>query len=496
MTADQWQKVRDLFERVMEAEPADVRAWLDAHASASPSVRAEVESLLAHHSRAGNFLAEPIASRVPDLLEIPEGEAPSFAEGAQVGHYTIVRELGRGAMGRVYLAADARLGRTVALKALAPELTSDASHRERLRREAQAAAALSHPGICTVYALEEIDNRLFIVSEAIDGHTLRVEMANPGRPDAAMVTATARELADALASAHRKGFTHRDLKPENVMRDRSGRLKILDFGLARRDTPNPASHDRMLVTVPGALIGTPAYMAPEQLNGEPADQRTDVFAYGVLMYEYACGVHPFDAATSLARIARVLESQARPVAERAPQLSPAVAAVIDRCLQKAPAARFPSAIEIAAVLDEAVAAPAARRSISWWRMHQLVLMAIYILAGTIGWSIKENFPGAPSLWLFIALGAGGAVAGIPRGHLVFTEGMNPGSLSRERRRVRQLIVIGDVMVAVALTIDGLWMATVRPLYAVLTIAFAIGIALAGLVMEPATTAAVFGHEGH
>jgi serine/threonine-protein kinase len=493
MTADQWQNVRDLFERALDAEPPDVRAWLDAQ-SATPSVRAEVASLLAHHSRAGNFLAEPIASRVPDLLDMPDEETPSFGAGTQVGHYTIVRELGRGAMGRVYLATDTRLGRTVALKALAPGLTSNPSHRERLKREAQAAAALSHPGICTVYALEEIDDRLFIASEAIDGETLRVEMSSPQRPDAARVAATARELADALASAHRHGITHRDLKPENVMRDRSGRLKILDFGLARRDAPGPAPQEKMLVTLPGALVGTPAYMAPEQLNGQPADQRTDVFAYGVLMYEYACGVHPFDAATSLARVARVLESQARPVTERAPQVSPAVAAVIDRCLQKTPAARFASAIEIAAVLDEPAAAPAGRRSLTWWRVHQSVLMAIYILAGTIGWSIKETFPGAPALWLFIALGVGGAVAGIPRGHLVFTEWINPRSLSRERRRVRQLITIGDVMVAAALTIDGLWMATVRPLYAVLTIAFAIGIALAGLVMEPATTAAVFGHE--
>jgi len=495
MTSDQWRQVRELFEQAMEAEPADVRAWLDAHASATPSVRAEVVSLLAHHSRAGNFLAEPIASRVPDLLEVDDEGAPSFTEGAQVGHYTIVRELGRGAMGRVYLAADARLGRTVALKALAPELTSDVTHRERLRREAQAAAALSHPGICTVYALEEIDDRLFIVSEAIDGHTLRVEISGPSRPDAATIAATARELADALASAHRKGFTHRDLKPENIMRDRSGRLKILDFGLARRDTPQPAGQERLLVTIPGALIGTPAYMAPEQLNGEPADQRTDVFAYGVLMYEYACGVHPFDAATSLARVARVLESQARPVAERAPQLSPTVASVIDRCLQKAPAARFASAIEIAALLDTAVAPPGVRRSVTWWRVHQLVVMAIYVIAGTVGWSIKENFRGAPSLWLFIALGAGGAVAGIPRGHLLFTEWMNPQDLSRERRRVKPLITAGDIIVAAALTIDGLWMATVRPLYAVLTIAFAIGIAIAGVVMEPATTAGVFGHEG-
>jgi serine/threonine protein kinase len=160
VTPEQRRRVRDLFEMAVERDPADVAAWVDREAADDSTVRAEVLSLVQHHSRAGAFLSEPIVEHAPDLLADDEPLAP----GAQVGVYTIVRELGRGGMGRVYLASDSRLGRTVALKALAPHLTRDPSQRERLRREARAAASLTHPGICTVYALEEIDGDLFIAS--------------------------------------------------------------------------------------------------------------------------------------------------------------------------------------------------------------------------------------------------------------------------------------------------------------------------------------------
>ena len=154
MESAQRRRVRDLFEAALDREPAtDVHDWIAREAADDPIVRDEVLSLLTHHSRAGEFLSEPIAERVPDLLADDQPLPP----GAKVGAYTILRELGRGGMGRVYLASDERLGRTVALKALAPRLVRDPSQRERLRREARAAAGLTHPGICTVYALEEVD---------------------------------------------------------------------------------------------------------------------------------------------------------------------------------------------------------------------------------------------------------------------------------------------------------------------------------------------------
>src|SRR3989454_10593246 len=256
MPADQQRRVRDLFEAAIDRDTSSIQSWIAREAADDPAVRDEVLSLLDHHSRAGAFLSHAIVDAVPDLF-FDEALSP----GTTIGPYTVVRELGRGGMGRVYLASDERLGRTVALKALAPHLVRDPSQRERLRREARAAAGLTHPGICTVYALEEVDGELYIASEFVDGHTLRDEIES-GRPSGEMLTRTARDLAAALASAHARGIVHRDLKPENIMRTADGRLKILDFGLARIDSVQ----ENVRVTRTGVMVGTLAYMAPEQLH--------------------------------------------------------------------------------------------------------------------------------------------------------------------------------------------------------------------------------------
>ena len=486
MTSEQWQQVRDLFEAALDRGTVDIAGWVNSQ-TADTRVRAEVLSLLEHHSRAGSFLADPVVERVPDLLIDEEGLAP----GTTIGPYTIVRELGRGGMGRVYLASDSRLGRTVALKALAPQLTRDPSHRERLRREARAAAALTHPGICTVYALEEVGGELFIATEFVDGHTLREEIAGGRRPSADQIVETTRELAAALASAHAKGITHRDLKPENVMRTTEGRVKILDFGLARIDVP-ATSAPRALATLPGVLLGTPAYMAPEQLNGQPADARTDVFSFGVLIYEYSCGVHPFGASTGLALLARVLESDARPLEEWCPHLPAAIADVVARCLRKAPPERYASGGEILDVVNRNLSARTPHRSMTWWRTHQLAVMCLYVIAATVAWYIKEAFVRPASLWLFIGLGIGAAVGGIVRGHLLFTEQMNRPRLVSEWRRAARLSIAVDLLMAAGLFFDGLLIAPSRALWGVLTMALALGIALASVLMEPATTAAALG----
>jgi eukaryotic-like serine/threonine-protein kinase len=492
MTPAEWQRVRELFEAALDVDPANRLQWLQAQ-TADRAVRAEAESLIEHHSRVGSFLDEPAPTRMPALLDGDQDDP--FEAGAVVGQYTIVRELGRGAMGRVYLATDGRLGRSVALKALAPQLTGEPTHRERLRREAQAAAALTHSGICTVYALEEFDGQLFIASELVDGHTLRDEISKDEPPGSEAIVTTARELAGALASAHAKGITHRDFKPENVMRNRAGRLKVLDFGVARMAEPAIGAPAAMLATVPGALIGTPAYMAPEQLNAQPTDARTDVFAFGVVMYEYACGAHPFEATTPIGLAARVLESDTRPIAERTPHIPVHVAAIVDRCLCKPPADRFASASEIVSALEASDAGLLRSRSAghaaTWWHVHQLVVMAVYVAATTVAWSIKEASAASLSLWLFIAIGIGSAIGGILRGHLLFTSAVNRRHLTTERLRVRRPIMVVDMLMACALAIDGLSVATARPLWSMLTIAFAAGIALATILIEPATAEATF-----
>jgi serine/threonine protein kinase len=485
MDAVQWQRVRTLFEEAVERPSADARQWIGREAGDDPEVAAEALSLLEHHSRAGAFLTTPIADRVKDLFE----EDTRFEPGSVIGSYTIVRELGRGGMGRVYLATDTRLKRTVALKALLPSLTRDPAQRERLRREAQAAAGLTHPGICTIYALEEVNDEVFIVAEYVDGHSLREEIAGRRRPPIAVLIESGRELIEALASAHAKGITHRDLKPENVMRTREGRLKILDFGLALVDRSGADAVPR--VTMAGMVAGTPGYMAPEQLKGGTIDARTDLFAFGVLMYEYATGVHPFDGETNMDRMARVLESEPKAIRERRPDLPELVAFAVSRCLRKNPAERFASASDLLAALSAAGTAESSSRSILWWRNHQLIMLALYFVASALAWQLKEWLHGFPDT-AFVAVAVLSTIGGFFRGHLLFTERVNPPALRAELQRAQPITGVVDIFVATVLATVGFELASTRPLAGTLTIALAVGIALSRVLVEPSTTRAAFG----
>jgi hypothetical protein len=277
------------------------------------------------------------------------------------------------------------------------------------------------------------------------------------------------------------------------MRNADGRLKILDFGLARleRQADAPAL---ARATMPGALVGTPAYMSPEQLNGQPADARSDVFALGVVLYEYACGVHPFAAATPLAVAARVLETEPPPIASRCPQMPVGVAPLIDRCLRKSPSDRFESAVAVVAALRvPATDAAVSSSFVTMWRVHQLATMMLYVAVTTLAWWIKELFkPNATLLSVFVALGLASAAGGVMRGHLVFTSALNREHLTSERRRLGRPLLAIDLIIAAGGAVSGLVLAGTRPLAGVLSASLAIGLALASLMMEPATTSAAFG----
>jgi len=488
MTPDQHRQARDLFEAALEHEPADVQQWLEAAAADDSVVRAEVRSLLDHHSRVGSFLTQPVAEAAPHLLE----EEHTLEPGTVLGEYTVVREIGRGGMGRVYLASDGRLGRTVALKALAPQLTREPRHRDRLRREARAAAVLTHPGICTVYALEELDGELYIATEFVEGHTLRDEIAAATRPPLETIVATARELASAVASAHAKGITHRDLKPENVMRTPDGRIKVLDFGLARVEAGPGGIAASLTAPLPGGIVGTPAYMSPEQIEGRTAGPAADVFAFGVLMYEWISGRHPFQAGSALATLARVLDSTPEPLSNHA-RVPKWLSDVVDRCLRKPVNERFSSASELLQAFDHPaiVERPSPRRT-TWWRTHQLVAIVLYTIASAHAWQIKEWLREPISLWVFVVIGIAGSVGGIIRGHLVFTDVMNRPHLMDELARTKRVRLVTDLLMAALLTVDAMLLISSEPLTTVLTIALATGIALAAVLMEPATTAALLG----
>ena len=493
MTPDQHRRARDLFEAALEHEPANVVLWLEDAAPDDSVVRAEVQSLLDHHSRAGTFLTQPVAEAAPHLLE----DEHMLEPGTVLGSYTVIREIGRGGMGRVYLASDGRLGRTVALKALAPQLTREPQHRDRLRREARAAAVLTHPGICTVYALEELDGELYIATEFVEGHTLRDEIQESKRPSLDTIVATARDLTSALASAHAKGITHRDLKPENVMRTRDGRIKVLDFGLARVEAGPGGIAATLTAPMPGGIAGTPAYMSPEQVEGRTAGPAADVFAFGVMMYEWISRRHPFQAGSTLATLARVLDSTPEPLSHHA-QVPKWLSDIIDRCLRKPVSERFASASELLQAFDHPVLvheATETTRSSRWWQTHQVVAIVLYAIAAAHAWQTKQWLQGPISLWVFLGIGIAGSVGGIIRGHLVFTDVMNRPHLMSEVARTNRVRMFTDVLIAALLVVDALLLITTEPpqaLIAVLTIALATGIALAAILMEPATTQALLG----
>ena len=273
--------------------------------------------------------------------------------GKSVSHYAVVRRLGSGGMGVVYEAEDARLGRHVALKFLPPELARDGTSLERFQREARAASALNHPGICTVYAIEEHEGQHFIVMECLEGRTLAQMMAARPALDLEGVVAIGIQIADALESAHARGIVHRDVKPANIFVNDRGQVKILDFGLARIEGArrgNDGAVSRLEtvgeLTTPGTAMGTVSYMSPEQARGQLADARTDLFSLGTVLYEMATGALPFPGETSAVVFDAILNRDPLPAAQVNPALPPELSRILDKALEKDRSLRYQTATDL------------------------------------------------------------------------------------------------------------------------------------------------------
>jgi len=488
VTPERWQRVGALFDRAVTESPAARTAIV--RASSDPiDVQDEVLALLASHDAGDGFL-EPAA-----LLD----------RGAMVGGYRIVRIIGRGGMGVVYLAEDTRLHRAVALKALPPHLFRDDRMRSRLRHEARAAAALSHPSIATVYALEEIDDQPFIVSEYLEGRTLREELADGPLPSA-QALATAGQIAQALVAAHDRGIVHRDLKPENIVRTASGGVKILDFGLAQFDVAAQDLASVTRLTDPGVVAGTPPYMAPEQLLGQPTSARTDQFAFGVLLYELLTGRHPFGNGTLPTIIARVLSADPEPAAAIPSDVWP----IILRLLQKTPDDRFHSTADVAAALEHVRAlgptplgTPGTLRTPGtdveggafggWWGTHQLITAVAYWSMAWPAWEVHK-WTGRYGVLVFLATIVVIVVAANLRLHLWFTSRTFPSEIPAQRAGVGHWIRAADYGFALLMMATGLVIADAHTGWAALFVAFGLGAALGFLIIEPATSRAALRRE--
>lgn len=270
--------------------------------------------------------------------------------GKTLNHYTIIESLGKGGMGEVYLARDAKLNRKVALKILAPGTVSDAARRARFEREAQAIAALNHPNIVTVYSVEEAEGTQFITMELIEGTNL-AELIKPGGVEMNRLLDIGLALSDALVVAHSQGITHRDLKPDNVMVTRDGRVKVLDFGLAKLLHENEPGGDigqlaTRELTQPGLLVGTVPYMSPEQIEGKPLDGRSDIFSLGIILFQMATGSRPFQGESGPSLMSAILRDAPHPVTASRADLPRHLGRIIQRCLEKHPDDRYQSARDV------------------------------------------------------------------------------------------------------------------------------------------------------
>lgn len=370
---ENWKRVEELFEAASPHPPERRAQFLEEACPDDAELRKEVLSLLSVAERADTFLEEPAIQSA--------GQRPKLQRGYKLDHFEIVELVGQGGMGDVYRARDSRLRRDVALKVLPPDFARDPASVVRFEREARAASALTHPNIVQVYEIGHNDGIYWIAAELVPGHPLRHFIEN-GAVSPRRAIEIAIQIADGLAAAHAAGIIHRDLNPGNVMLTPEGRVKILDFGLAKRSRAVAGSLAAEL-TSPGLIMGTPGYMAPEQISGKPADPRSDIFGLGVIFYELLSGKRAFDGDSIMGIIGANLKDDPP---ELPVSISHALQRIVYRCLNKEPSHRFQSAADVGfalqAVSDAAAGAPpVVPNQAIWPKWIAVVAIFMALLAG-------------------------------------------------------------------------------------------------------------------
>ncbi|HSP16793.1 MAG TPA: protein kinase [Thermoanaerobaculia bacterium] len=334
--------MKRLLQSALERPPGERDSFLQRECAGDNTLLTEVQALLTAHDQAGSFLDSRPSSDASEELE----------PGTILGSYEIISMIGAGGMGEVYRARDQRIGREVAIKRLPESLGADLDRLRRFEREARLAGSLNHPNLVTIHDVGSHAGKPFVVMELLRGETLRSELAH--RLPVRKAIDYAIQIARGLAAAHEQGIVHRDLKPENIFVTDDGRLKILDFGLAkavqrepdenqltaRRTSDGPTSH--------GVILGTAPYMSPEQVSGEPVDVRSDIFSFGVILYEILSGRHPFKHDSAIETMHAILTDETPDL----PEVLPFLARIVMRCLEKKPAARFQSARDLGYALED------------------------------------------------------------------------------------------------------------------------------------------------
>jgi Tol biopolymer transport system component len=387
MDAERWAKIDRLLDQAME-RPQEARAdFLAAACSGDDQLRREVESLLEAHSHSDSFLSRPALDVAARHLA---GEREPSLIGKQIGAYQVISVLGFGGMGEVYLARDERLNRKLALKLLPQQFTRDADRVRRFEREARAASALNHPNIITIYEIGEMAGTYFIAAEFVEGQTLR-QLIERGRLRAKEAMSICSQVADALDAAHTAGLVHRDIKPENVIVRPDGYVKVLDFGLVKLTERGLVEHSRNPRdphrTNPGTVLGTVAYMSPEQASGIEVDHRSDLFSLGVLMYELLTGAVPFKGDSTASILDAIIHHQPAPLASVIEDANAEMERIVNRALEKERDLRYQTASDFRAELkrlqrelDSAAIKPGADSS----RRKMIKQSALDISESTLG----------------------------------------------------------------------------------------------------------------
>jgi serine/threonine-protein kinase len=405
MDPERWRQIEELYHAALGRPPAE-RAALLLETCDDEALRREVASLLEKHEQTGDFLDRPAWERVlaasaaqqaeaaasPSPAPSAQTDTPTDLVGKQVGRFAVRARLGAGGMGEVYLAEDTVLKRRVALKRVPPALHSDPQYRQRLLKEAERASGLDHEHIAAIYDVLEADGDAFVVMEHVEGVTLRDRMREPLSIEEGVSLAA--QCAEALAAAHEKGIVHYDIKPENIMLTPKGRVKILDFGIARH-LPAPDRPTTSESTDEGRFRGTPAYMAPEALLGRAPDARADLFSLGVVLYEALAGRHPFLDETFAATTDRILHETPAPLGELNRQVPPELERIVSALLAKEPAGRYASAAALLADLRTLERGesprPVVRRILSRWPVPA-ASAAVGILTLLVGLVVWESLP--------------------------------------------------------------------------------------------------------
>jgi len=415
VSAPSWADLETLFHEALACAPADRAAFLTARCAGRPDLQAEVETLLrAHEGASGDW-------EMPSVVPSTRLKA-----GTRVGPYELLAELGAGAMGEVYRAHDTKLRRDVAIKVLPELFTSDAERLARFEREARALAALNHPNIAVIHGIEDLNGAPALVLELIDGVTLEERLARPIPVTEALTIA--RQIADALEAAHEKGIIHRDLKPANIKITSTGVVKVLDFGLAKvsaRDGTGPDLSQSPTATAGGTregmILGTVAYMSPEQACGQAVDKRTDIWAFGCVLYEMLTSKPAFHGATVSKTLADVMKSD--PLWEALPpETSVTLRNLVKRCLEKDPRQRardigdvrlaLEGALETTTVVEtRAVANPRLR---VWQQPVPLAagIVTVIVATGLVVWALMRPAPPQVVRWTVTPSGMTACCSGL------------------------------------------------------------------------------------